>query len=142
MHPPNPKPFEKAAFILNDNAVAEGITDEALLKEAQKPIHTGERSKKKRYLYLYGAVWPAGSALLTGLIWLSMLLLRLRNSLVCDTIPHIVAGGAALPAWKFPVRMKCLHCKWRDRNEKSGIFCPVAGATDRYKRPKDGEENN
>ena len=57
VHSPDPKLFEQAIFILKDNAVGEGITDEALLKEAQKAIHTG-------------AVWAAGGALLTGLTWL------------------------------------------------------------------------
>lgn len=37
VHSPDPKLFEQAIFILKDNAVGEGITDEALLKEAQKP---------------------------------------------------------------------------------------------------------
>lgn len=40
------------------------------MKEAQKAIHTGDRTKKRRHLYLYGAVWAAGGALLTGLTWL------------------------------------------------------------------------
>ena len=70
VHSPDPKLFEQAIFILKDNAVGEGITDEALLKEAQKAIHTGDRTKKRRHLYLYGAVWAAGGALLTGLTWL------------------------------------------------------------------------
>ena len=30
---PEPKMFEQAIFILNDNAVGEGVTDDALLKE-------------------------------------------------------------------------------------------------------------
>ena len=67
---PDTELFEQAIFILKDNAVGEGITDEALLKEAQKAIHTGDRTKKRRHLYLYGAVWAAGGALLTGLTWL------------------------------------------------------------------------
>ena len=48
VHSPDPKLFEQAIFILKDNAVGEGITDEALLKEAQKAIHTGDRTKKRR----------------------------------------------------------------------------------------------
>ena len=67
---PDPRIFEQAIFILKDNAVGEGITDEALLKEAQKAIRTGDRTKKRRHLYLYGAVWAVGGALLTGLTWL------------------------------------------------------------------------
>ena len=45
VHSPDPKLFEQAIFILKDNAVGEGVTDEALLKEAQKAIHTGDRTK-------------------------------------------------------------------------------------------------
>ena len=35
VHAPDPKLFEQAIFILKDGAVGEGVTDEALLKEAQ-----------------------------------------------------------------------------------------------------------
>lgn len=70
VHSPEPKLFEQAIFILKDNAVGEGITDEALLKEAKQAIHGGERLGKKRQFYLYGAFWATGGALLTGLVWL------------------------------------------------------------------------
>ena len=74
VHAPEEKLFEQAIFILKDGAVGEGITDEALLKEAQKAIHSGGTSGKRRHLYLYGAVWAAGGALLTGLAWLATVL--------------------------------------------------------------------
>lgn len=74
VHAPEPKLFEQAIFILKEDAVGEGITDDALLKEAQKAIQSGERPAKKRRLYLYGAVWAAGGALLTGLVWLGTVL--------------------------------------------------------------------
>lgn len=67
VHSPEPKLFEQAIFILNDN-VGEGITDEQLLKEAQKAIH-GNPQRRKRHFYLYGAFWAAGGAMLTGLLW-------------------------------------------------------------------------
>ena len=67
---PEPKLFEQAIFILRDDALKEGVTDEALLKEAQKILHSGDGKQKKRHVYLYGAVWAAGGALLTGLAWL------------------------------------------------------------------------
>lgn len=70
VHSPDPKLFEQAIFILKENAVGEGVTDEALLKEAQQAIHSGEGLGKKRQLYLHGAFWAAGGALLTGLVWL------------------------------------------------------------------------
>ena len=67
-----PKLFEQAIFILRDNAVGQGVTEEALLKEAQQVIH-GPQKKKK--LYLYGPVWACGGALVTGLAWLLTILL-------------------------------------------------------------------
>ncbi len=75
VHAPEPKLFEQAIFILKENAVGEGISDDALLKEAQRAIQEGEKPGKKRHLYLYGAVWAAGGALITGLIWLGTALL-------------------------------------------------------------------
>ena len=65
-----PKLFEQAIFILKENAVGEGITDDALLKEAQEAIRGYDKPAKKRHIYLYGAVWAGGGALLTGLLWL------------------------------------------------------------------------
>lgn len=67
---PEPKLFEQAIFILRDDALKDGVTDEALLREAQKILHNGEGKQKKRHIYLHGAVWAAGGALLTGLAWL------------------------------------------------------------------------
>ena len=67
---PDPKLFEQAIFILKEDAVGEGITDEALLKEAQQAIQESGKYGKKKHLYLYGAVWAAGGALTTGLAWL------------------------------------------------------------------------
>ena len=72
---PEPKLFEQAIFILNDKALGEGITDEVLLKEAQQAIRGVERQGKKRYFYLYGAVWAAGGALAMGILWLMTVLL-------------------------------------------------------------------
>ena len=72
---PEPKLFEQAIFILNDKALGEGITDEALLKEAQQAIRGVERQGKKRHFYLYGAVWAAGGALAMGIVWLMTVLL-------------------------------------------------------------------
>lgn len=64
---PEPKLFEQAIFILKDD-MGEGVTDELLLKEAQKAIH-GNLQSKKRHFFLYGAFWAAGGGLLTGLAW-------------------------------------------------------------------------
>lgn len=71
---PGPELFEQAIFILKDSAVGEGITDEALMREAQQVIRGG-KTDRKRHIYLYGAVWATGGALLTGLAWLLTVLL-------------------------------------------------------------------
>jgi len=70
VHAPEPELFEQAIFILKDNAVKEGITDEQLMREARMAIHSGGKMEKTRQFYLYGAVWAGGGALLTGLAWL------------------------------------------------------------------------
>ncbi len=70
---PDPKLFEQAIFILKDEAIAQGVTDELLLKEAQKSIRGS--AKNKRRLYAYGPVWAAGGAAVTGLMWLLTALL-------------------------------------------------------------------
>ena len=67
---PDPKLFEQAIFILKDEAIgAEGITDEMLLKEANKIIRTTNPSGKHKS-NLSGAVWACGGAMLTGILWL------------------------------------------------------------------------
>ncbi len=74
VHSPDPRLFEQAIFILKDDAVREGITDEALMKEAEMAVRGGKKDRK-RHFYLYGAVWAIGGALVTGLIWLATVLL-------------------------------------------------------------------
>lgn len=66
---PDPKLFEQAIFILKSEAVAQGVTDEMLLKEAQQVIR-GPVKQGKRRLSMYGPVWAAGGAMITGLAWL------------------------------------------------------------------------
>ena len=72
VHSPDPKLFDQAIFILKDEAVEQGITEEALLKEAQQVIRGPQR---KRKLYLYGPAWACGGALATGLVWLLTVLM-------------------------------------------------------------------
>lgn len=70
VHAPDPKLFEQAIFILKDDAVGqEGITDDALLKEANKLINM-PNNRNKRKLYLYGPVWAFGGAALTAAAWI------------------------------------------------------------------------
>ncbi len=72
---PDPKLFEQAIFILKDGAVGqEGITDEALLKEAQQAVRSPERHGKKKLRY-YGPVWACAGAAVTGLVWMITALL-------------------------------------------------------------------
>lgn len=75
VHSPDPKLFEQAIFILKEDAAQSGITDDALLKEAEQAIRIGERVPRKRKLYYYGAFWAAMGALATGLIWLGTALI-------------------------------------------------------------------
>ena len=70
VHSPDPKLFEQAIFILKDEAIGqEGVTDEALLKEAKKLLGSPDRHKKGK-LMLCGPAWACGGAMLTGLVWL------------------------------------------------------------------------
>ncbi len=75
VHSPDPKLFEQAIFILKEDAAQNGVTDEALLKEAEQAIKIGQRIPKKRKLYYYGAFWAGIGALAMGLIWLGTVLL-------------------------------------------------------------------
>ncbi len=65
---PGEELFDQAIFILKDEAVGKGVTDEMLLRQAQQAIRGKEGRKRK--LWLYGPVWACGGALVTGLVWL------------------------------------------------------------------------
>ena len=70
VQPPEPKLFEQAIFILRDGATgSEGVTDEALLKEAKALIRSGGAVTEKKHQWL-GPAWACGGAGITGLIWL------------------------------------------------------------------------
>ena len=69
---PDKELFDQAIFILKDEAVGQGITEELLLKEAKKTIGI---SDKKRYLRYYGPVWACGGAFVTGAVWLLTVLM-------------------------------------------------------------------
>ena len=64
--------FDQAIFILKDRAVGQGITEELLMKEAQKAINTPSGKRQLRY---YGPVWACGGALITGAVWLLTILM-------------------------------------------------------------------
>lgn len=68
VHSPDQKLFDQAIFILKDDAVKEGVTDEMLLKSANKLLNNASPNKKLP-LTSYGAVWACAGAMLTGLAW-------------------------------------------------------------------------
>ena len=72
VHSPDPKLFEQAIFILKDNA--EGVTDDALMKEARRLISASSQGRRKKILTA-GPLWAVGGALLTGLIWIITMVL-------------------------------------------------------------------
>lgn len=63
---PDRKLFEQAIFILRDEAVAQGITDEMLLKEAKRAVRSGTAER----VLGRGPVWAAGGAAVMGLVWI------------------------------------------------------------------------
>ena len=67
VHSPDPKLFEQAIFILKDNA--QGVTDDALMKEARRLIGASSQGRGAKMLTA-GPLWAVGGALLTGLIWI------------------------------------------------------------------------
>ena len=74
VHTPNEKLFEQAIFILSEKAVGgEGITDEALLKEARKLM--GMKVSRQKVNTVYRAAWALSGALVMGAAWLISILL-------------------------------------------------------------------
>lgn len=74
VHAPEPKLFDQAIFILNDSISQNGITEEALLKEAEHVIHARSKVDHRRKFYLSGALWASAGALATGVVWLATIL--------------------------------------------------------------------
>ena len=67
---PDPALFDQAIFILKDGAVGQdGVTEEILLKEANRLIGKPQNRKRGQYI-MYGPAWACGGALLTGFLWL------------------------------------------------------------------------
>ena len=58
--------FDQAIFILKDSAVRDGITDEALMKEAKQLIRNPGRMEWPGN----PVAWACGGAATTGLLWL------------------------------------------------------------------------
>lgn len=75
VHSPDQKLFDQAIFILKDEAVDKGgVTDEMLLKAANKLLNSPGKGKKQS-LTSYGAVWACAGALATGFVWLLTVLI-------------------------------------------------------------------
>ena len=64
---PDKKLFEQAIFILKEDAV--GVTEEALMKEAQQMIRNPKLDGKRKLFY-FGPAWACAGAVLTGMAWI------------------------------------------------------------------------
>ena len=66
VHSPDRKLFEQAIFILKEDAVEQGISDDQLLKEADRLIRSPGAVSQRGFPIL----WAAAGAAITGLAWL------------------------------------------------------------------------
>ncbi len=71
VHAPEEKLFDQAIFILRDGAPGEGVSDEALLREARQCL---DHPRQQSWLH-NGPLWGTMGAALTGLVWLLSLAL-------------------------------------------------------------------
>ena len=69
VHSPDPQRFEQAIFILKDSAARDGISDEALLKEAKSLIRHQSADRNGHFVNT-GPFWACGGAGIMGLLWL------------------------------------------------------------------------
>ena len=68
--------FEQAIFILREDALGkDGMSDRAILRQAQQAAGSYVPAGKRRALPLGKALWAAGGALVTGLAWLLTVIL-------------------------------------------------------------------
>ena len=68
---PGDELFDQAIFILKDKAVANGVSDEELLKQAKFAIQSGGKTSTSWH---WGPVWACGGALVTALAWILSIL--------------------------------------------------------------------
>ncbi len=68
VHSPDKKLFEQAIFILKEDT--QGVSDEALLREADRAIRGRSGGRKKRRPLGAGLLWALGGAAMTGVAWL------------------------------------------------------------------------
>ena len=69
---PGEQIFDQAIFILREDSLGEGVTDDQLLKEAKQILKDSGRSGK---MWDKGPLWACGGAMFTGLLWLAAALL-------------------------------------------------------------------
>lgn len=70
VHAPDPQLFEQAIFILKDEAVGKGITEERLLQEAQAVLHRSPKNAGSAVgVWKLGPVWACFGAAITGIAW-------------------------------------------------------------------------
>ena len=69
VHPQEAKLFDQAIFILREDALGhDGITEETLLKEADRLVHSAV--PQKRYMRgLIQMLWAAMGAAVVGVVW-------------------------------------------------------------------------
>ncbi|MBE6917309.1 MAG: hypothetical protein E7470_05365 [Ruminococcaceae bacterium] len=71
VHSPDPELFEQAIFILKDDVVRDGVTQETLLQEAKRVLRQEEWWGRKQHPALYALV----GAVAMGVLWTLSLLL-------------------------------------------------------------------
>lgn len=64
---PDQKMFEQAIFIIREGAPE--VTDDHLLKEANRLINSSSGSKRMK-LSAYGAFWACAGAFIMGMVWI------------------------------------------------------------------------
>ena len=69
MQSPDRQLFDQAIFILRDEVVSKGVTEEALMKEARQLINAGRYEKRGRRV-VSEPFWICVGAVLTGIVWL------------------------------------------------------------------------
>ena len=67
VHSPGEELFDQAIFILKDDAVSRGVTDERLLKEARQALRNGGQTEQP---FQAGPLWACAGAAVTAVVWL------------------------------------------------------------------------
>ena len=67
VHSPGEELFDQAIFILKDDAVSRGVTDEKRLKEARQALRGGEQRQPGASS---GLLWACAGSSVTAALWL------------------------------------------------------------------------